>query len=41
VATHRIFWALVVAAVLGMLTELLMPKKTEQLVFPEDAGVAA
>ncbi|MEN3273663.1 MAG: hypothetical protein V7636_2424 [Actinomycetota bacterium] len=41
VATHSIFWALVVAAVLGMLTELLMPKKTEQLVFPEDAGVAA
>ena len=36
-ATHRVFWALVVAAVLGMLTQLLMPKKTEQLVFPEDA----
>jgi MFS family permease len=40
-ATHRIFWALVVAAVLGLLTQLLMPKKTEQLVFPEDAAAVA
>ena len=36
-ATHRIFWALVVAAVLGLLLQLLMPKKAEQLVFAEDA----
>jgi len=36
-ATHRVFWALVVAAVIGLLTQLLMPKKTEQLVFEEDA----
>src|SRR5205807_6799843 len=35
-ATHRVFWALVVVAVIGLLTELLMPKKTEQLVFAED-----
>ncbi|HMC69175.1 MAG TPA: MFS transporter, partial [Mycobacteriales bacterium] len=37
-ATHRVFWALVVAAVIGLLTELLMPKKTEQLVFAEDGA---
>jgi MFS family permease len=37
-ATHRIFWALAVAAVLGMLTQLLMPKKTEPLVFAEDGS---
>ena len=39
-ATHRIFWALVVAAVLGMLTQLLMPRRTETLVFPEDTEAA-
>jgi len=36
-ATHRIFWALVVAAVFGMLLQMLMPKKAEPLVFAEDA----
>ena len=37
-ATHRVFWALVVVAVLGLLLQLLMPKKTEQLVFAEDSA---
>jgi hypothetical protein len=36
-ATHRIFWALVAAAALGLLTQLLMPKRTESLTFAEDA----
>jgi EmrB/QacA subfamily drug resistance transporter len=35
-ATHRIFWALVVASVFGLVTQLLLPAKVEQLVFPED-----
>ena len=37
-ATHRIFWALVVAAVLGLLTQLLMPGRTEPLEFAEDGA---
>jgi hypothetical protein len=36
-ATHRIFWALAVAAALGLLTQLLMPARTEPLQFAEDA----
>jgi EmrB/QacA subfamily drug resistance transporter len=35
-ATHRIFWALVVAAVFGALTQLLMPRRTRMLTFPDD-----
>lgn len=35
-ATHRIFWALAVAAVLGLLTQLLLPRKVRPLVFPDD-----
>jgi hypothetical protein len=48
VATHRIFWGLVVAAVLGLLTQLLLPRKTEPLSFdgeqqpaPATAGASA
>jgi hypothetical protein len=36
-ATHRIFWALAIAAVLGLVTQLLMPGRTEPLEFTEDA----
>jgi EmrB/QacA subfamily drug resistance transporter len=36
VATHRIFWALVVAAVLGLLTQLLLPRRVRPLVFDDD-----
>jgi hypothetical protein len=35
-ATHRIFWGLVVAAVFGLVTLLLMPRKTQQLAFADD-----
>ena len=35
-ATHRIFWALVVAAVIGLLTQLLLPRRVHPLVFPDD-----
>ena len=35
-ATHRIFWALVVAALLGLVTQLLLPRKVQSLVFPDD-----
>ena len=36
-ATHRVFWALVVVAVIGLLTQFLMPKRADQLVFAEDS----
>jgi EmrB/QacA subfamily drug resistance transporter len=39
-ATHRIFWGLVAAAVLGLVTQLLLPKKTSPLVFPDDVQAA-
>jgi MFS family permease len=35
-ASHRIFWALVVAAVFGLLTQLLLPRKVRPLVFDDD-----
>ena len=35
-ATHRIFWALVVAAVIGLLTQLLLPRKVHPLVFSDE-----
>jgi hypothetical protein len=35
-ATHRIFWALVVASVIGLLTQLLLPRRVHPLVFPDD-----
>ena len=35
-ASHRIFWGLVIAAGLGTLIQLLLPKRAEQLQFPED-----
>jgi EmrB/QacA subfamily drug resistance transporter len=40
-ATHRIFWALVVAAVLGLLTQLLLPRRVQPLVFPDDPPAQA
>lgn len=36
VATHRVFWALAITAILGMLTQLLLPRKVHPLVFPDD-----
>jgi EmrB/QacA subfamily drug resistance transporter len=35
-ASHRIFWALVVAAVAGMLLQLLLPRRVQPLVFADD-----
>ena len=35
-ATHRIFWALVIAAIIGLLTQLLLPRRVQPLVFPDD-----
>jgi EmrB/QacA subfamily drug resistance transporter len=35
-ATHRIFWALVVAAAFGAVTQLILPRRTKMLVFPGD-----
>jgi hypothetical protein len=35
-ATHRIFWALVVAAVFGLVTQLILPRRTQMLRFPDD-----
>jgi MFS family permease len=35
-ASHRIFWALVAAAVLGLVTQLLLPRRVHPLVFPDD-----
>ena len=40
-AAHRIFWALVVAAVVGMLLQLLLPRRVHPLVFADDPPVAA
>src|SRR5947209_8218973 len=40
-ATHRIFWALVVAAVIGLLTQLLLPRRVKPLVFPDDLPAEA
>ena len=40
-ATHRIFWALAVAAVFGLLTQLLLPRRVKPLVFPDDPPVQA
>ena len=36
-ATHRIFWALVVASVFGAVTQLILPRRTKMLTFPGDA----
>ena len=41
IATHRIFWALVVAACVGLLTQLLLPRKVQPLVFPDDPPAQA
>jgi EmrB/QacA subfamily drug resistance transporter len=35
-ATHRVFWALVVAAVLGLLLQLLLPRRVQPLTFPDE-----
>jgi MFS family permease len=35
-ASHRIFWALVVAAVIGMMLQLLLPRRVRPLVFTDD-----
>jgi hypothetical protein len=35
-ASHRIFWALVAAAVLGLVTQLMIPRRVHPLVFPDD-----
>ncbi|MBV9096676.1 MAG: hypothetical protein JO079_01340 [Frankiaceae bacterium] len=35
-ATHRIFWALVVAAVFGAVSQLILPRRTQMLTFPGD-----
>ena len=35
-ATHRIFWGLVIAAVIGMLLQLLLPRRVRPLVFADD-----
>jgi hypothetical protein len=40
-ATHRIFWGLVVAAVVGLLLQLLLPRRVHPLVFPDDPPPAA
>jgi EmrB/QacA subfamily drug resistance transporter len=40
-AAHRIFWALVVAAVVGMLLQLLLPRRVHPLVFADDPPVVA
>jgi EmrB/QacA subfamily drug resistance transporter len=40
-ATHRIFWGLVVAAVIGLLLQLLLPRRVQPLVFPDDPPAAA
>ncbi len=40
-ASHRIFWALVVAAVVGMLLQLLLPRRVHPLVFADDPSTAA
>jgi len=37
-ATHRIFWALVVAAAFGAITQLVLPERTEILSFPGDGA---
>jgi EmrB/QacA subfamily drug resistance transporter len=41
VATHRIFWGLVVAAVIGLLLQLLLPRRVHPLVFADDGPAAA
>ena len=35
-ATHRVFWALVVVAGFGLLSQLLLPRRVRPLVFPDD-----
>ena len=40
-ASHRIFWALVVAAVIGMMLQLLLPRTVKPLVFADDPVEAA
>ncbi len=35
-ASHRIFWALLAVAVLGLLAQFLLPRKVRPLVFPDD-----
>ena len=40
-ASHRIFWALVVAAVVGMLLQLLLPRRVHPLVFADDPQTVA
>jgi MFS family permease len=40
-ASHRIFWALVVAAVIGLLLQLLLPRRVHPLVFADDPPAPA
>jgi EmrB/QacA subfamily drug resistance transporter len=40
VAVHRVFWALVVAAVLGLVAQLLLPRRVRPLVFDDDPAPA-
>ena len=37
-ATHRVFWALVIAAIFGLAMQLLLPRRVRPLAFPEDEG---
>ncbi|MDQ1696829.1 MAG: hypothetical protein QOJ03_2182 [Frankiaceae bacterium] len=39
-ATHRVFWALVVAAVIGLVTQFLLPRRVRPLVFADDPVAA-
>jgi MFS family permease len=39
-ATHRIFWGLVVAACIGLVLQLLLPRRVQPLVFPDDPPAA-
>jgi EmrB/QacA subfamily drug resistance transporter len=40
-ASHRVFWALVVAAVIGLITQFLLPRRVRPLVFPDDPPAPA
>jgi EmrB/QacA subfamily drug resistance transporter len=37
-AVHRVFWALAAAAVLGLVAQLLLPRRVEPLEFADEAG---
>jgi hypothetical protein len=36
-----VFWALVVAAVIGLVTQFLLPRRVRPLVFPDDPPAPA